>query len=97
MPLLLTIGDVAAALRWSRSKTYRLVARGDIRSVRVDGSRRIKVRDLEEYVAALPTRTAVGDQAQGSPLRDRRGRRGSPTPPPSRPDLPSARDRAFMR
>ncbi|HJY72507.1 MAG TPA: excisionase family DNA-binding protein [Streptosporangiaceae bacterium] len=37
----------------SRSKLYELLASGAISSVRIDGSRRIPVTALEEYVSRL--------------------------------------------
>jgi excisionase family DNA binding protein len=52
-PLLLTVEDAASILRISRSKVYQLMSRGALKSVRVDGSRRIKTADLNEYVASL--------------------------------------------
>lgn len=52
-PMLLRTEEVAEALGWSRSKVYQLLARGDIPSVKVAGSRRVKVSDLEHYVMQL--------------------------------------------
>ena len=43
----------AAALAISRSKLYELLAAGLVRSVRIDGSRRVPVEALETYVARL--------------------------------------------
>jgi len=37
----------------SRSKLYELFAAGLVRSVRIDGSRRVPVEALETYVAGL--------------------------------------------
>jgi excisionase family DNA binding protein len=51
--LLLTVPEAAAALAISRSKLYELLAAGLVRSVRIDGSRRIPVEALEAYVACL--------------------------------------------
>ena len=51
--LLLTVPEAAAALAISRSKLYELIAAGLVRSVRIDGSRRIPVETLEAYVACL--------------------------------------------
>jgi len=51
--LLLTVPDAAAALSISRSKLYELLAAGLVRSVRIDGSRRIPFQALEAYVASL--------------------------------------------
>jgi len=51
--LLLTVPEAAAALAISRSKLYELLAAGAVRSVRIDGSRRVPVAALEIYVAGL--------------------------------------------
>jgi excisionase family DNA binding protein len=51
--LLLTVQEAAAALAISRSKLYELLAAGMVRSVRIDGSRRVPVEALETYVARL--------------------------------------------
>jgi excisionase family DNA binding protein len=51
--LLLTVTQAASLLSLGRSKTYELVRAGVIPSVRITGSRRIKVSDLLVYVAAL--------------------------------------------
>ena len=51
--LLLTIPEAAKALAISRSKLYELLASGAVRSVRIDGSRRIPLNALNDYVNAL--------------------------------------------
>lgn len=51
--LLLTVPEAAAALAISRSKLYELLAAGLVRSVRIDGSRRIPLAALHAYVASL--------------------------------------------
>jgi excisionase family DNA binding protein len=51
--LLLTVPEAAKALAISRSKLYELLAAGLVRSVRIDGSRRVPIEALETYVAAL--------------------------------------------
>lgn len=51
--LLLTVTEAAAALSISRSKLYELLAAGLVRSVRIDGSRRVPFQALEAYVAYL--------------------------------------------
>ena len=51
--LLLTVTAAASLLSLGRSKTYELVRAGVIPSVRITGSRRIKVSDLLVSVAAL--------------------------------------------
>lgn len=61
--MLLTVPEAAAALAISRSKLYELLAAGLVRSVRIDGSRRIPVEALEAYVACLLEQEAVPDAA----------------------------------
>jgi excisionase family DNA binding protein len=51
--LLLTVPEAAKALAISRSKLYELLASGAIRSVRIDGARRIPLNALNDYVNAL--------------------------------------------
>jgi excisionase family DNA binding protein len=61
--LLLTVSEAAAALAISRSKLYELLAAGLVRSVRIDGSRRVPVEALETYVAGLLDQEARADAA----------------------------------
>jgi len=63
--LLLTVPEAAEALAISRSKLYELLAAGLVRSVRIDGSRRVPVEALEAYVATLLDQEEVMD-AQAS-------------------------------
>ncbi|GGQ11973.1 helix-turn-helix domain-containing protein [Actinomadura citrea] len=51
--LLLTVPEAAKALAISRSKLYELLASGAVRSVRIDGARRIPLNALNDYVNAL--------------------------------------------
>ncbi|GAA2136568.1 helix-turn-helix domain-containing protein [Actinomadura napierensis] len=51
--LLLTVPEAARALSISRSKLYELLATGAIRSVRIDGSRRIPLDALNAYINTL--------------------------------------------
>ena len=51
--LLYRVGEVALALGISRAKVYELINSGTLRSVRIDGARRIKAADLEAFVASL--------------------------------------------
>ena len=51
--LLLTVPEAAEALAISRSKLYERIAAGLVRSVRIDGSRRVPVEELESYVTRL--------------------------------------------
>jgi excisionase family DNA binding protein len=50
---MLTVLDVAERLVIGRSRVYELMANGSLRSVRIGGSRRIKLVDLEAFVAGL--------------------------------------------
>jgi excisionase family DNA binding protein len=59
--LLLTVPEAAEALAISRSKLYELIAAGLIRSVRIDGSRRVPVEALETYVTQLLDRMEASD------------------------------------
>jgi excisionase family DNA binding protein len=45
--LLLRVPEVAHRLGVSRAKVYELMSAGRLRSVRIDGCRRVRVRDLE--------------------------------------------------
>jgi excisionase family DNA binding protein len=49
----MTVPEAAEALAISRSKLYELLASGAIVSIRIDGSRRIPLTTLEEYVSKL--------------------------------------------
>jgi excisionase family DNA binding protein len=51
--LLLTVPEAAQALAISRSKLYELLATDAVASIRIDGSRRIPLSALEEYVSRL--------------------------------------------
>jgi len=48
--MLLRVSEAAEVLSLSRAKVYELIRSGDLASVRVDGARRIRTRDLEEFV-----------------------------------------------
>jgi excisionase family DNA binding protein len=61
--LLLTVPEAAETLAISRSKLYELLAAGVVRSVRIDGSRRVPVEALETYVASLLEEEASPDAA----------------------------------
>ena len=50
---LLKVDEAAEAIGLGRSKTYQLVNRGVLRSVRVDGSVRVPVSAVEEFVRDL--------------------------------------------
>ncbi|GAB2816515.1 hypothetical protein GCM10022221_13140 [Actinocorallia aurea] len=51
--LLLTVPEAASALGISRSKLYQLLTTGTVRSIRIDGSRRIPLAALNAYVDHL--------------------------------------------
>jgi excisionase family DNA binding protein len=51
--LLLTVPEAAKTLAISRSKLYELLASGAIVSIRIDGSRRIPLTALEDYISRL--------------------------------------------
>jgi len=51
--LLLTVPEAAKAMSLSRSKLYELIAARKVRSVKVDGARRIPTDALTEYINAL--------------------------------------------
>jgi excisionase family DNA binding protein len=53
MKLLLTVPEAAEALGISRSKLYQLISAGVVRSVRIDGSRRVPVESLTAYIKQL--------------------------------------------
>ncbi|MET0993663.1 MAG: helix-turn-helix domain-containing protein [Mycobacterium sp.] len=49
---LVTIPEAAAALRISRSSIYRLFDTGQLRSVRISGSRRVSTAEINWFIAA---------------------------------------------
>lgn len=51
--LLYKVADVAQVLSLSRTKVYELVRSGELPSVRIGGSRRVRGEDLTEYVESL--------------------------------------------
>ena len=56
--LLLRPGEVAAVIACGRTKTYSLIARGAIRSVRIDGAIRVPVDAVAEFAARLEEEAA---------------------------------------
>lgn len=50
---LLTIPEVAAALGRSRSSVYSLLQHGELPSVRLGSSRRVREADLDAFVGSL--------------------------------------------
>ncbi|WP_433419722.1 helix-turn-helix domain-containing protein [Microtetraspora malaysiensis] len=55
-PLLLTVPEAAEALAISRSKLYQLIASGAVDSIRIDGSRRIPVASLHDFISRLASK-----------------------------------------
>ncbi|MET8007084.1 helix-turn-helix domain-containing protein [Nonomuraea glycinis] len=51
--LLLTVPEAAEVLAISRNKLYQLLASGAVASIRIDGSRRISVSALNDYITHL--------------------------------------------
>ena len=51
--LLVTVDVAASLLSMGRSKTYELIASGDLESVAIGRSRRIPVDAIDDYVARL--------------------------------------------
>lgn len=51
--LLYKVADVAQVLSLSRTKVYELVRSGELPSVRIGGSRRVRGEDLSRYVESL--------------------------------------------
>ena len=47
---LLTVPEVANILKVSRAMAYNLVQTGEIRSVHIRSSRRVRKKDLQEYI-----------------------------------------------
>jgi excisionase family DNA binding protein len=56
--LLYRVGEAAEVLGLSRAKVYELIGSGALRSVRIDGARRIKADDLAAFVASLSDEAA---------------------------------------
>ncbi|MFL6060730.1 MAG: helix-turn-helix domain-containing protein [Marmoricola sp.] len=61
---LLRVPEVVARLGVSRAKVYEFMASGDLRSVRVGGSRRIRVEDLDQFIAGLDDAWPLGAYAR---------------------------------
>ncbi len=57
--LLLTVDEVAQALRIGRSHAYAYILNGDIPSVKLGRSRRIPLAALSEFIEKLRSETAV--------------------------------------
>ncbi|GII95779.1 helix-turn-helix domain-containing protein [Sinosporangium siamense] len=57
--LLLTVPQAAQSLGISRSKFYELITSGTVASIKIDGSRRVPVSSLQEYIQELLTKGAA--------------------------------------
>ncbi|GAA3569644.1 hypothetical protein GCM10022419_058190 [Nonomuraea rosea] len=57
--LLLTVPEAAQVLAISRSKLYQLLASGAVGSIRIDGSRRVPVTALTDYITHLTRKEAA--------------------------------------
>ncbi len=62
---LLKVPEVARRLSISRAKVYELLA-GELRSVRLAGSRRARSVDLDDFIAGLDESWPQGAYARGS-------------------------------
>jgi excisionase family DNA binding protein len=51
--LLLTVEETAAELRIARRRVFTLISGGELRSVKIGKSRRVRSADLADYVARL--------------------------------------------
>jgi excisionase family DNA binding protein len=58
--VLLRANEAADALGVSRSKVYELLASGRLRSVNVDGARRVPCEAVREFVAGLEAEVTYG-------------------------------------
>jgi excisionase family DNA binding protein len=50
---LLTVVEAAEVLGLGKTKAYELINSGRLRSVKIDGCRRVPVAAIDEYVASL--------------------------------------------
>jgi excisionase family DNA binding protein len=53
LALLVTPEEAASRLRIGRSKVYELLRTGELRSIKIGGSRRITTEALAEFIAGL--------------------------------------------
>lgn len=61
---LLKVAQVATLIGQGRTTTYGLIMSGQIPSVKIGRSRRVRKSDVEAYVASLPPDIVPGDAAQ---------------------------------
>ncbi len=69
------VPEVAERLGMSRAKVYELMASGTLRSVRVDGCRRVRTDDLRDFVAQLDERWPAHVCVRGATAPPRRSSR----------------------
>ena len=50
MKLLLTVGEVCEKTGWGRTLVYKLLASGDLKSIKVGRTRRIPSTALDEFI-----------------------------------------------
>ncbi len=71
--MLLKVPDVVVCLGVSRAKIYELMASGELPSVRVGGSRRIRAEDLDAFIAGLevtwPEHLGARPRSRSTPSR----------------------------
>ena len=51
--LLVTVTEAAYRIGLGRTITYDLIRRGELRSLKIGGARRVAVADIEEFVVRL--------------------------------------------
>jgi len=56
---LYTVQEAAEALKMSRSKVYGLMKGGELPSVKIGGSRRLRKQDLMDYVNCLDSEVST--------------------------------------
>ena len=54
--LLYRVEEAAGVLSLGRAKLFELIARGEIRAVKIDGATRIPADELLEFAGRLPSR-----------------------------------------
>jgi excisionase family DNA binding protein len=63
--LLLRVSETAKIIGLGKSKTYELIAKGELPSVRIGKCVRVPVAGLQEWVnARLPTKVREGEEAK---------------------------------
>ena len=59
--LLVTVTEAAYRIGLGRTITYDLIRRGELRSLKIGGARRVAVADIEEFVVRLRESAGEGD------------------------------------